>query len=312
MNWDWLDADWVTPAVNVGTFLLALVTAITAVTAIFQTKKIIEQNEERRTQDSAEMLKSQERQEDYNRLAAESVKQQAISAKLQREAIDRATRPMMSARLLPPSGPKDPLDLQVSNVGKSTALDVEVHFDPPLPEGSRDALNANSDGLEASTSLLEITKNIFVDTLFPTWVPSQSVTSPFWILNKEYDVGDWNSVSAEGVPADQFVIVKYRDEQENRYEERFALQPPIWAGKMFRDSDSEKQRKAVEKLGGSIDKYGKAFVKDFAKLLDRTTQPTAEEEYRQKVWEKKIERIRRHEKRRKGGAPSERPGGETV
>jgi|GEM_PF-6927143 len=312
MNWDWLASEWVIPVVNIGTFVLALVTAITAVIAIFQTKKIIKQNEEQRTQDSAEMLKSQERQETYNRLAAESVKQQAISASLQREAIDRATRPMMSACLLPPTRPKDPLDLQVSNVGKSTALDVKVYFDPPLPEGSREALNANSDGLEASTSLLEITKRIFVDTLFPTWVPGQSVTSPFWILNKEFDVGDWNSVSAEGVPADQSVIVKYRDEQGKQYEERFALQPPIWAGKMFRDGDSKKQRRAIEKLSGSIDKYGDAFVRDFGKFLDRTTQPTKEEENRQKMREDKFNRIKQREKRRESGSPAEQPGRGTA
>lgn len=312
MNWDWLAAEWVTPAVNIGTFLVALVTAITAVMAIFQTKKIIEQNEARRTQDCARMLESQERQEKYNRLAAESVKQQAISANLQREAIDRATRPMMSVRLLPPTGPKDPLDLEVSNVGKSTALDVEIYFDPPLPEGSKEELNAKADGLEASTSLLERTKNIFVDIRFPTWVPGQSVTSPFWTLNKEYDAGDWNSVSAEGVPSDQSVVVKYRDDRGYRYEERFALQSPIWAGKMFPDGDEKKQRKAIEKLAGSIDKYGQAFVRDFAKFLDRTTQPTAEEEYRQKVWEEKVERIRRSEERRKGGSPSGWPGGGTM
>lgn len=312
MNWDWLAADWVIPAVNIGTFLLALVTAITAVAAIFQTKKIIEQNEERRTQDSAEMLKSQERQEDYNRLAAKSVEQQAASAELQREAIDRATRPMMCARLLPPTGPIDPLDLEVSNVGKTTALDVEVYFDPPLPEGSREELNANSEGLEASTSLLERTKTIFVGIQFPTWVPGQSVTTPFWALNRDYKADDWHAISAEGVPSDQSVIVRYRDGRGHRYEEKFALQPTIWAGKMFRDSDLKKQRKALEGLSGSIDKYGAAFVKNFATFLDRATQPTEEEECRQKVWKEKVERIRRREERRRGTPPAERPGGETM
>lgn len=300
MNSEWLAVEWVSPVMDIATFVLALVTTITAVTAIFQTKKIIKQNEEQRTQDSAEILKSQERQEEYNKLAAESVRQQAISANLQREAIDRATRPMMSVRLLPPTGPKDPLDIEVSNVGKSTALDVEVYFDPPLPEGSKEKLNAKADGLEASASLLERTKNIFVDIRFPTWVPGQSVTSPFWTLNKDYRADDWHAISAEGVPSDQSVVVKYRDDRGYRYEERFVLQPTIWSGKMFRDSDAKKQRNSLENISDSIDTYGDAFVKDFAKFMDRATEPTEEEELGQKVWKEKIQRIRRREKRRKG------------
>ena len=207
---------------------------------------------------------------------------------------------MMSVRLLPPTGPKDPLDIEVSNVGKSTALDVEVYFDPPLPEGSKEKLNAKADGLEASASLLERTKNIFVDIRFPTWVPGQSVTSPFWTLNRDYRADDWHAISAEGVPSDQSVVVKYRDDRGYRYEERFVLQPTIWPGKMFRDSDAKKQRNSLENISDSIDTYGDAFVKDFAKFMDRATEPTEEEELGQKVWKEKIQRIRRREKRRKG------------
>ena len=297
MSWDWLTAEWVIPAANLGTFLVALCTAITAVISILQAKKMIEQNEVQRTQDFAQMVKSQERQEEKNRLTAESVKQQAISAQLQRESLDRATRPIMSVRLLPPAEPKYPLELEVSNVGRSTAFRVGVSFDTPLPEGSKDKLNEKSDGLEASVSLLEITKRIFVGVQFETWVPGQSVTSPFWTNSRDYDVGDWQAVSAEGVPSDQSVVVRYLDDRGYQYEEKFALHPAIWSGRMFPDVDEKKQRRAIEKLSDSIDKYGEAFVKDFTKFLDRTTQPTEEEKCRKQELAEKFERIRRREKR---------------
>lgn len=276
MNWDWLAADWVIPAVNIGTFLVALVTAITAVTAIFQTKKMIEQNEKKRTEDSAQMLNSQKRQEEQNRLAAESVERQSAAVELQRQSIEQAMRPIMSVRLLPPSRPRDTLDLEVSNVGRSTAFRVELYFNPPLPEGSEERLNANTHGTYPGGSLIDITKNIFVNSTFETWVPGQVVTSPFWTPNKNFKLDDQNAISAEGVPSGQSVIVIYQDGRGALYEETFTLQPAIWAGKLFSDGDEKKQRKAVERLSESIDKYGESFMKDFTNFLNRTTRSTEE------------------------------------
>ncbi|AJK70114.1 hypothetical protein B840_12730 (plasmid) [Corynebacterium marinum DSM 44953] len=194
----------------------------------------------------------------------------------------------------------DVLDLEISNVGKSVAYQVHAEFDPPLPEPDLDALNKNSDpGQTFHHPNAEIPRTVFAGRTFRTWVPGQKVTAPFWVSHKDYEVGDRDALSAEGIPAQQLVHIHYRDEKNERYADTFELDPGIWAGTMFQETDEQKQRKALEKLSKSVEGYGKTFTYQVQTLLNRATSPTQEEIEQKKEREEKIARIRAREHQRK-------------
>lgn len=296
-DFPWWTAERVSAAANAGVLLIALITATIALIAICQTKKIIQQNEEARTEHSKAALESQNQQEEYNRLAATSADHQAKSVELQRESVERTNRPMMTVRYLPPKSPMGGLSLEVSNVGKSVAYQVEAKFDPPLPEPDVEALNKNSDpGQTFNYSTVEIAKTVFVSRTFQTWVPGQKVTAPFWDFHQDYEVGEREAVSAEGIPANQLVHIYYKDEKGERYADTFELDPGIWAGTMFHETDGQRQRKAIEKLSKSIEEYRKIFTKQVQTFLNRATSPTQEEIEQKQKRDAAIARIRKRER----------------
>lgn len=303
-DFSWWTAERVSTAANAGLFFLAFITAIIALTALFQTKKIIRQNEEARTEHSGTALESQKQQEEYNRLAAASADHQAKSVELQRESVERTNRPMMTVRYLPPKSAIDVLELEVSNVGKSVAYQVEVKFDPPLPEPDVAALNKNSaPGHTFHHPNVELPKTVFVGRTFQTWVPGQKVTAPFWVEHKDYKVGDREAVSAEGIPANQTVHIHYRGEKGEYYADTFELDPGIWTGTLFYETDAKKQSKATEKLAKSVEEYGKNFTKQVQTFLNRATSPTQEEIEQKQNRDAAIARIREREHRRMQSQP---------
>lgn len=303
-DFQWWTAERVSAAANAGVFFLAVITAVIALVAVFQTKKIIRQNEEARTQHSKDALGSQKQQEEYNRLAAESANHQAKSVELQRESVERTNRPMMTVRYLPPKSAMDGLELEVSNVGKSVAYQVRVEFDPALPEPDLDALNENSDpGHTFYHPNIGLPWTVFVGRMFRTWVPGQKVTAPFWVAHKDYEVGDREAVSAEGIPANQLVHIYYKDEKDERYADTFELDPGIWAGTMFHETFEQKQRKAVEKLSKAVEGYGKTFTNQVQAFLNRATSPTQEEIEKEQKQKAAIDRIRARQQQRKIQTP---------
>lgn len=295
----WWTTERVSSAADAGLFILAVITAILALVAVFQTKRIIQQNEEARTQHSKEALDSQRQQEEYNRIAAVSAEHQADSVELQREAVERANRPMMTIRYLPPESPMDVLDLEVSNAGKSVAYRVRVNFDPDLPEPDLDLLNSNSDsGQHFNYPNITIPISVFTKREFRTWVPGQRITAPFWVSHRDFEIDDPEGSSAEGIPVSQLVRITYEDEKGHVYVETFELDPGIWAGKVFQETEAQKQRKALEKLAKSADGVGTRFIQQMQLLLNRTTSPTQHEIEQQQQREAKINRIRERERNR--------------
>jgi len=251
----WWTAERVSSASNAGVLVAALVTAVIALLAIFQTKRIIEQNEKARTEHSQASLDSQNKQEEYNRIASESAAHQARSVELQREAVERANRPMMTVRYLPPQNERSVLELEISNAGRSVAYEVRVTFEPDLPARHLDVLNENSHpNLTFHKPNIDLPRTVFVGRIFQTWVPGQCVTAPFWVQHMDYQVGDRASLSAEGIPANQLVRISYRGENHVRYSDTFELDPGIWAAMLFYETDVKKQRKALEKIAKAVEK----------------------------------------------------------
>lgn len=292
-DFTWWTTERLSATANLGLLIVAIITAIFALVAVFQTKRVIQQNEEARTQHSKESLDSQRQQEEYNRIAAASAEHQANSVKLQREAVERANRPMMSARYLPPENPMSVLKLEVSNSGKSVAYRVRVEFEPDLPEPDINLLNKNSDpGQHFYYPNIKFPKSIFSMREFQTWVPGQSITTPFWVTHKDFEIGDPEELSAEGIPANQLVHITYEDERGHPYVETFELNPGIWAGKVFPETEEEKQRKALEKLAKSVEKVGTSFIQQMQLFLNRTTSPTQDEIDQRNEREAKIRRIK--------------------
>ena len=272
---EWWTAERIMAAANVGVVLIATITAAIGLRAILQTREIIRQNEIIRSENSATSLTSQRQQEEYNRLASISAESQAESMKLQRLAVERANRPILMARYLPPKHSLSDLSLEISNVSNSVAYNVQVRFDPPLPDPDLEALNANT---RPSTTYhrpnVDFATTVFADRTFQTWVPGQKVTVPFWVPHKDYETYDRSAPSAEGIPADQKVYLIYRNEAFSFYEEAFELDPGIWAGTLFTDSDATKQRKAMEKLANTAEDQGR-IVSQFLSIARKLAPPRA-------------------------------------
>ncbi|KAA8719362.1 hypothetical protein [Corynebacterium spheniscorum] len=278
----WWTAERLVAAANLGLFILAVFTAAAALIAIHQTKKIIKQNEEAQTEAAMATLKSQNQQEEYNRLAAKSVK-------LQAESVERTNRPMMTARYLPPQHEASFLDIEIDNAGRSIAHDVQVKFDPPLPQPNLEKLNKNCKNGDYYVPLVELTQRAFEGRVFQTWVPGQKITAPLWVDHKDYIFGDPAGFSAEGVPASQLVHISYKDAIGKEYQDSFALDPGIWAGKLFPQSEMNKQRKVLKQMAGylsGIEEQVKLFV-------NRTTSASQKELEREEKKQRIIENDRR-------------------
>lgn len=288
---EWWTAERLVAAANLGLFILAVFTAAAALIAIHQTKKIIKQNEEAQTKASEATLESQNQQEEYNRVAAESAAYQAKSVKLQGESVERTNRPMMTARYLPPQDELGFLDIEIDNAGRSIAHDVQVKFDPPLPQPNLKKLNKNCKHGHYYVPLVELTQRAFEGRVFQTWVPGQKITAPLWIDHKDYTLGDPAGLSAEGVPASQLVHISYKDATGKEYQDSFALDPGIWAGRLFPPSDMNKQQEVLKKMSG----YLSGIEKQVRLFVNRTTSPDQRELER----EEKKKRIKENERRRR-------------
>lgn len=287
----WWTAERLVAAANLGLFILAVFTAAAALIAIHQTKKIIKQNEEAQTEASKATLESQKQQEKHNRLAAKSAEHQAASVELQRESVERTNRPMMTARYLPPQDEVSFLDIEIDNAGRSIAHDVQVKFDPPLPQPNLEKLNKNCKDGCYYVPLVELTRRAFEGRVFQTWVPGQKITAPLWIDHKDYTFGDPAGLSAEGVPASQLVHISYKDETGEKYQDSFALDPGIWAGRLFPPSDMNKQHKVLNQMAG----YLSGIEKQVKRFVNRTTSPSQKELER----EEKKQLIRENDRRRR-------------
>lgn len=286
---EWWTAERLVAAANLGLFILAVFTAAAALIAIHQTKKIIKQNEEAQTEAAKATLKSQNQQEEYNRLAAESAAYQAESVKLQGESVERANRPMMTARYLPPPDKVRYLDIEIDNAGRSIAHDVQVKFDPPLPQPNLEKLNQNRKYGDYYVPLVELTQRAFEGRVFRTWVPGQKITAPLWVDHKDYMFGDPAGFSAEGVPASQLVHISYKDATGKEYQDSFALDPGIWAGRLFPQSEMNKQRIVLKQMAdylSGIEEQVKLFV-------NRTTSASQKELQREENKQRIIESDRR-------------------
>jgi len=214
-----------------------------------------------------------------------------------KNSIVQANRPMMIAEYLPPELAIDDLALRLSNRGKSIAYDVQLTFEPALPAANLEQLNRNAD--EANTYYyppMQLAQEVLGRT-FPSWIPNQSITTPFWACRRDSDVTEKGATSDEGVPNDQKIVICYRDEDNRSYEDIYVLDPGIWGGTTFMDSEATKQRKAVESLAKSLSQFDSRYF-DFSKtFLNRTTSPTPDEIEEANRQNRAVERVREREKK---------------
>ncbi len=174
------------------------------------------------------------------------------SMKQSRDIEHRANRPMMIAEVVPPTDRREEVGLRIANLGRSVAKDVQVKFDPELPEPDLDALNRRvRPGTQYSSTNIEEVLAIFDDRTFKTWTPGMEVTAQYWAVPKDFDrsnVGD----SAEGVPPRQGVKIAYKDEIGCRYEEEFVLDVHTVLGLRFAKSEAQKHQEAIVGLSQEL------------------------------------------------------------
>lgn len=80
---------------------------------------------------------------------------------------------------------------------------------------------------------------------FPIWAPGHSVPYALWT---PWENSDEKGCSAEGIPADQTLIIRYADEDGNRYEDEYVLDALSWFADAIEYNELENIRKVLEKI----------------------------------------------------------------
>lgn len=205
-----------------------------------------------------------------------------------RDIEKRSNRPMMIAEIVPPSTEYEEVGLRISNVGRSVARNVQVEFDPPLPEPDLDRLNSESASLYNFTNI-ERLRMIFEDRIFETWTPGMEVTAAYWAVPNGLEVNQALEESAEGVPAEQRVVIEFKDEGGENYTDTFTLDVHMILGLRFSDSELTKMRKSTEKIA----RTGENLIGSAEKIAQYIRYSSEELEQAERDRRAKIERIRR-------------------
>lgn len=269
---------------NIGMFIVTLVSLVVAVCSFRSSAKTAKQ-----ASDNAEIVMLQmddivsanEQSAQVSRRQLEQLESMMATGSMilygLQEVENELSRPRMNAYLEAPSHPAGYLRLIVENVGMSPACDVQVSFDPELPEPDLDRLNANtSEIITFQKSTVEMIHQKYAGKTFKTWSPNQSTGVIFWATKfKKYplrEIGESKMFknedgspaqalivrngtdgpmildeSAEGIRADTEVVISYSDGKGNKWRDTFSLNPEIWVSTTFSETD----RKGIEHVYGS-------------------------------------------------------------
>lgn len=120
--------------------------------------------------------------------------------RLNRLSIRESHRPMMVAQLEHGEKARSPLDLVVSNVGRSPAHHVQVTFDPALPD-----VQTSKDGQQ---SMIPFLRKRYAQT-FPVWPPGVERRNAYWFIHGEpNEHGEVESV--DGLPREVTAVIRYK------------------------------------------------------------------------------------------------------
>ena len=162
------------------------------------------------------------------------------------------SRPYMVARYLRPSSLYEPLSVEIANVGKTSARDLSFTFSPPLPSPSVEEVNSKcGENIKFvyETTIDRITRTLLNNSI-DTWVPGHKVPYGLWT---PFEKSDEEMVSAEGIPANQKLTIKYFDTDDREYSETYVLDALAWFGDVVQYNELEKIRKALNKIAGIDD-----------------------------------------------------------
>lgn len=120
--------------------------------------------------------------------------------RLNRFSIRESHRPIMQAQLEYGAKARSPLNLVVSNVGRSPAHNVKVTFRPDLPD-----VTASEDG---QPSLVPYLRRRYQQT-FPVWPPGIERRSTYWIVGED-ETEDGRTTSADGLNREVDAEIRYR------------------------------------------------------------------------------------------------------
>jgi hypothetical protein len=138
-----------------------------------------------------------------------------------REAMQRSTRPMMTATLRP-SG-SDTAALAVTNAGQSFARNVSVSFDPPLPIHDHTA--------DGDRSVIPFVRHRYSKPV-AVWTPGYTARNEFYVLSDERDEAGFRT-NVDGISHDTVIVFDYTDDDGNRYSDRLPLDPTLIQGETW-------------------------------------------------------------------------------
>ncbi|MFD5867536.1 hypothetical protein ACFWGD_02820 [Corynebacterium sp. NPDC060344] len=179
--------------------------------------------------------------------ALRTAKDQLADAKETRVSTNRA---YMIAHYKQPNKEYAPLSVEIVNTGRTPAHDVSFQFSPELPSPTPAEVNALCKDTITyhGTTTIDRVNRFMLGRTFATWAPGHSVPYALWT---PYINSEEAGASAEGIPADQTLIIRYSDGDGNKYEDEYVLDALAWFADAIEYNELEKIRTVLEKIANS-------------------------------------------------------------
>lgn len=167
-----------------------------------------------------------------------------------RDSQIESARPIMQATLLPPTKPEDDLSIEVTNIGRTEAKNIQFRFIPPLPAPvSLKELNSRCpSGRHYSMRPLDLLKQGLLQKEHKAWLPGFKASFPYWTTAEESKF----EISSEGVLASTVLEISYEDHKGRKYSSEFSLYPSIYRGKVFSSTEMERIVKELKYIRSEI------------------------------------------------------------
>lgn len=180
------------------------------------------------------------------KVATETWKSNKENVNLQREAIERAYRPMMVAEYVKLDGVPGIINIVIKNLGNTVAKNVHFKFDPPIPNVDiEEEIRKKKENKEYVPPYTFLIHRVLVKKKYETWIPGQKLSCIFWKAKE----GDFEYLeSSHGIPQNQKVTIKYEDEKGKNYSDNYVLSPILISGEVFLRTNNENKIKELKNI----------------------------------------------------------------
>lgn len=193
------------------------------------------------------------------KVATETWRSNKENVNLQREAIERAYRPMMVAEYVKLDGVPGIMSIVIKNLGNTLAKNVHFEFDPPIPNVDiEEEIRKKKENKEYLHPYTFFIHRVLVKNKYETWIPGQKLSCIFWKAKE----GDFEYLeSVHGIPQKQKVTIKYEDEKGKNYSDDYVLSPIFISGEVFSPTSDKSKIKELKNISKELKQISRSLKK---------------------------------------------------